>query len=106
CLVVGSAARGFYILPLHDALPIWAVAVDPATPVRTDTGVETELQGLAGATVIALKGGSAAAPALSPVGDEPPLLVADSSGTQSLDRKSTRLNFSHAIIAYAVVCLQ
>jgi phospholipid/cholesterol/gamma-HCH transport system substrate-binding protein len=54
-------------------------AIDPGTPVRAH--VEVEFQGLTGATVISLKGGSATAP---PVTGEPPLLVADQTATQSL----------------------
>jgi phospholipid/cholesterol/gamma-HCH transport system substrate-binding protein len=57
------------------------VAIDPATPVRADTHVEIEFQGLTGATVISLRGGSATAP---PLTGEPPLLVADQAATQSL----------------------
>jgi phospholipid/cholesterol/gamma-HCH transport system substrate-binding protein len=56
-------------------------ALDPATPVRADTRVEIEFQGLTGATVISLRGGSATAPPLS---GEPPLLVADKAATESL----------------------
>jgi phospholipid/cholesterol/gamma-HCH transport system substrate-binding protein len=56
-------------------------ALDPATPVRADTRVEIEFQGLTGATVISLRGGSATAPPLS---GEPPLLVADKVATESL----------------------
>jgi phospholipid/cholesterol/gamma-HCH transport system substrate-binding protein len=59
-------------------------AIDPATPVRADTHVEIEFQGLTGATVISLRGGSATAPALSAAGGEPPLLVADPAAAQSL----------------------
>src|SRR5215475_6561874 len=57
-------------------------AVDPETPVRADTYVEVEFQGLTGATVIALKGGSATAPLLTGAGGQPPVLVANE------DRKS------------------
>jgi phospholipid/cholesterol/gamma-HCH transport system substrate-binding protein len=60
------------------------VAVDPATPVRADTRVEIELQGLTGATAIALRGGSPTAPALSAPGGAAPLLIADDAATQSL----------------------
>jgi phospholipid/cholesterol/gamma-HCH transport system substrate-binding protein len=60
------------------------VAIDPATPVRADTKVEVEFQGLTGATAIALRGGSPTAPALSASGGTPPLLVADDAATQSL----------------------
>jgi phospholipid/cholesterol/gamma-HCH transport system substrate-binding protein len=56
-------------------------AIDPGTPVRADTHVEIEFQGLTGATVISLRGGSASAP---PVSGEPPLLVADQAASQSL----------------------
>jgi phospholipid/cholesterol/gamma-HCH transport system substrate-binding protein len=59
-------------------------AIDPATPVRADTHVDVEFQGLTGATVIALKGGSAAAPLLKPSGGQPPLLVAGEAVGQSL----------------------
>jgi phospholipid/cholesterol/gamma-HCH transport system substrate-binding protein len=60
------------------------VAVDPATPVRVDTHVDIEFQGLTGATAIALRGGSPTAPALVASAGAPPLLVADSTSTQSL----------------------
>jgi phospholipid/cholesterol/gamma-HCH transport system substrate-binding protein len=60
------------------------IAVDPATPVRADTYVDVEFQGLTGATAIALRGGSPSAPALTASGGEPPLLVADDAATQSL----------------------
>jgi phospholipid/cholesterol/gamma-HCH transport system substrate-binding protein len=56
-------------------------AIEPATPVRADTHVEIEFQGLTGATVISLRGGSATAP---PLAGEPPLLVAEPQATQSL----------------------
>jgi phospholipid/cholesterol/gamma-HCH transport system substrate-binding protein len=56
-------------------------AIDPATPVRADTQVEIEFQGLTGATVVSLRGGSATAPPLS---GQPPLLVAGEAATQSL----------------------
>jgi phospholipid/cholesterol/gamma-HCH transport system substrate-binding protein len=60
------------------------VAVDPATPIRADTRVDIEFQGLTGATAIALRGGSGTAPMLKAVGGAPPLLVADHASTQSL----------------------
>jgi phospholipid/cholesterol/gamma-HCH transport system substrate-binding protein len=61
-------------------------AVDPATPVRADTHVEVEFQGLTGATVIALKGGSAKAPLLTAADGKVPRLVADDAATQSLSQ--------------------
>jgi phospholipid/cholesterol/gamma-HCH transport system substrate-binding protein len=60
------------------------VAVDPTTPIRADTRVDIEFQGLTGATAIALRGGSATAPMLAAVGAAPPLLIADDAATQSL----------------------
>jgi phospholipid/cholesterol/gamma-HCH transport system substrate-binding protein len=63
---------------------IVTVAVDPATPVRTDTRVELEFQGLTGATAIALRGGAPTAPALTAPDGAVPLLVADDAATESL----------------------
>jgi phospholipid/cholesterol/gamma-HCH transport system substrate-binding protein len=60
------------------------MAVDPATPVRVDTRVDIEFQGLTGATAIALRGGSAKAPTLTVTDGTPPLLIADDAATQSL----------------------
>ena len=60
------------------------VSIDPPTPVRADTRIEIEFQGLTGATVISLKGGSASSPPLRAPSGEPPLLVADEAATQSL----------------------
>jgi phospholipid/cholesterol/gamma-HCH transport system substrate-binding protein len=62
-------------------------AIDPATPVRTDTHVEIEFQGLAGATIIPLRGGSATAP---PLDGRPPLLVADQAATESLTQAARK----------------
>jgi phospholipid/cholesterol/gamma-HCH transport system substrate-binding protein len=56
-------------------------AIDPGTPVRVDTVVEVEFQGLTGATVISLRGGSATSP---PLRGQPPLLIAGEAATQSL----------------------
>jgi phospholipid/cholesterol/gamma-HCH transport system substrate-binding protein len=59
-------------------------AIEPATPVRADTHVEVEFQGLTGATAIALKGGSATSPLLTATDGQPPVLVANGAATQSL----------------------
>ena len=53
-----------------------AVSLDPGTPVRADTQVDITSQGFTGAAAIALKGGSAQAPRLTPTNGHPPLLVA------------------------------
>ncbi len=60
------------------------IAVAPSTPVRPDTHVGLDFQGLTGVPVIALEGGSSAAPVwLTPPG-EPPVLVADPLAGQSM----------------------
>ena len=53
-----------------------AISLDPGTPVRADTEVDIAYQGFTGAAAVALKGGSAQAPRLTPKGGKPPLLVA------------------------------
>lgn len=64
------------------------IAVDPAAPVRDDTLVDVDFQGLTGAPVIELTGGEAAAAHLAPVGGEPPLLTAAPGSTQSLTQSA------------------
>jgi phospholipid/cholesterol/gamma-HCH transport system substrate-binding protein len=58
------------------------ISVERATPVRADTQVTLDFQGLMGVTSIALKGGSAQSPALN--GPGVPLLVADASAGADL----------------------
>jgi phospholipid/cholesterol/gamma-HCH transport system substrate-binding protein len=60
------------------------IAIEPSTPVRADTHVDIDFQGLAGAPVIAMKGGNPASPALATATDQPSLLVADPTAGQSL----------------------
>jgi phospholipid/cholesterol/gamma-HCH transport system substrate-binding protein len=60
------------------------ISVDRATPVRADTQVMLDFQGLMGVTSVALKGGTAQAPALS---NARPLLTADASA--GLDLSTT-----------------
>jgi len=52
------------------------IAVNAATPIRSDTAVDITHQGLTGAPTIALKGGSADAPRLVSPNGQPPELVA------------------------------
>ncbi len=52
------------------------IAVNAATPIRTDTAVDVTHQGLTGAPTIALKGGAANAPQLLSPDGKPPELVA------------------------------
>jgi phospholipid/cholesterol/gamma-HCH transport system substrate-binding protein len=61
-----------------------SIAVDTATPIRTDTQVDISFQGLTGAPAIALKGGSATAPRLTSQDGQPPLLLAGPGVGQNL----------------------
>jgi phospholipid/cholesterol/gamma-HCH transport system substrate-binding protein len=60
------------------------IAVEPSTPMRADTLVDIEFQGLSGAPVIALKGGSPTAPVLKSAQGDLPTLVAPASAGQSM----------------------
>jgi phospholipid/cholesterol/gamma-HCH transport system substrate-binding protein len=60
------------------------IGIAPATPVRSDTQVTLEFQGLTGIASLALRGGSPSAPPVPRVGNEPPVLIADSGATQDL----------------------
>jgi phospholipid/cholesterol/gamma-HCH transport system substrate-binding protein len=71
-------------LQLDPAMPrqvIAVMAVDRSVPVRADTGIGLDFQGLTGIASISLKGGSPGAPI--PPGD-PPRLVADLGVTQDV----------------------
>src|SRR3712207_8210833 len=84
-----TATTEIYTLSLHDALPILAIL-----------GVEQLLDH--GLAVVGLVAG-----ALEHVEGEGHRLVAvDAVRVDVLDRKSTRLNSSHANISYAVFCLK
>jgi phospholipid/cholesterol/gamma-HCH transport system substrate-binding protein len=60
------------------------IAVAPTTPVRTDTQVDLDFQGLTGVPVVTLAGGNMAAPALTSSRGEPPVLVAGAAAGQSM----------------------
>jgi phospholipid/cholesterol/gamma-HCH transport system substrate-binding protein len=74
---VGEVIR----LKLNNENPRWieaSIAIDPAAPMRVDTRVGVDFQGLTGVPVILLAGGApAAAPIPAAKDGEPPLLVAD-----------------------------
>ncbi len=61
-----------------------AISLDPGTPVRADTQVDITYQGFTGAAAVALKGGSAQAPRLTPKDGQPPLLIAGADVGRSL----------------------
>jgi phospholipid/cholesterol/gamma-HCH transport system substrate-binding protein len=53
------------------------IAVERATPVRADTRIGIDFQGLAGAPVVALAGGTPSLPLLATLKGGPPVLIAD-----------------------------
>ncbi len=67
-------------------LVIAAIAVERGTPVRADTQVRMDFQGLMGSPSISLVGGSIASPALTASPGEPPTLMADPAATEDLSR--------------------
>ena len=60
------------------------IAVASDTPMRADTKVGIEFQGLMGSPVVSLSGGAAKAQALDLVGGEPPMLIADANAGQNM----------------------
>jgi phospholipid/cholesterol/gamma-HCH transport system substrate-binding protein len=61
-----------------------AVSIHPATPLRTDTRVGLDFQGLTGVAVITLSGGAADAPPLAPEAGGPATLIAPPNAGESL----------------------
>jgi len=65
------------------------ISVDMNTPVRADSQVSLDFQGLTGIAALALKGGTmAAGPLKAKDGEEMPVLVADASATQELTQSA------------------
>jgi phospholipid/cholesterol/gamma-HCH transport system substrate-binding protein len=54
--------------PEHPEQVVATIGVDPGTPIRSDTRVGIETQGLTGGAVVTLRGGSATAEAVPPQG--------------------------------------
>src|SRR5947209_14448600 len=73
-----TGTTDIYTLSLHDALPIWA-EISSSVWLYRASGALLSSRSMA---------------------------VARALGTPGLDRKSTRLNSSHANISYAVFCLK
>src|SRR5581483_7544072 len=74
-------------LSLSDPRQVNAViAIEQNTPVRADTQVGLDFQGLTGIASVALTGGAASSPLLVPSEDKPPVLVADASASQDVTR--------------------
>ncbi len=66
------------------------ISVTPDTPVRRDTKASIDFQGLTGAPVVALEGGSAAAPLLAGLGADA-ALVADKAAGESLSTSARQV---------------
>jgi phospholipid/cholesterol/gamma-HCH transport system substrate-binding protein len=75
---------GLTLSPTNPREVTASIAVVAGTPVRTDTKVGLEFQGLTGVPVISLLGGDPAAPALASSSTEPAVLVADPNAGQSM----------------------
>lgn len=60
------------------------ISVNSTTPVRSDTKVGIEFQGLTSSPVLALRGGAPDAPPATSTDQQPPLLAVDPNDTQSL----------------------
>ncbi|HZS63878.1 MAG TPA: MlaD family protein [Xanthobacteraceae bacterium] len=70
--------------PQNPRLVLATVEIDQNAPVRADTKVGLDFQGLTGIASVALTGGSPSAPALVSTNGRPPLLVADAAATQDV----------------------
>ena len=62
------------------------IEIDARAPVRTDTQVGLDFQGLTGIASVSLTGGSKDAPVFARFDDEPPMLIADASASQDVTR--------------------
>jgi phospholipid/cholesterol/gamma-HCH transport system substrate-binding protein len=60
------------------------IAIERGTPLRADTKVSVDFQGLMGSPLISLKGGTSASPVLTASQGSPPTLVADASAGEDL----------------------
>src|SRR4249919_1508924 len=76
------------------------LAVNKATPIRSDTRVGLEFAGLTGVAAVSLKGVSANTPLIEREEGEPPTLKADPSASQDLmEAVRDALNSANAVIA-------
>jgi phospholipid/cholesterol/gamma-HCH transport system substrate-binding protein len=74
--------------PKEPRIVMATVAVDPSTPVRVDTTVGMDFQGLTGSPVVVLSGGNSDAQAPSSTDGQPPLLVAAENAGQTLTQSA------------------
>src|SRR5262245_25268725 len=71
---VGEVTDNLHLDPVSPRQVHSIIAVDRGTPIRADTAVSIDFQGLTGSPVIALAGGASNRPLLA-AGGEPPLLL-------------------------------
>src|SRR3712207_6939363 len=84
-----TATTEIYTLSLHDALPIWRPSFEPGRCLRpTSHHVAPSHRSVNASTTCLIHAA-----------------ICSCSFNSSVDRKSTRLNSSHANISYAVFCL-
>src|SRR5256885_5622180 len=100
-----TATTEIYTLSLHDALPICRAIVGPGLfrPAIQISRLEIAIdERCLGHGACKQRSSQCQAPCLGSglLFESTPL------GTDSLDRKSTRLNSSHLVISYAVFCLK
>jgi phospholipid/cholesterol/gamma-HCH transport system substrate-binding protein len=67
------------------------ISVDKSAPIRADTRIGLEFQGLTGIAAIALSGGTFSKPALVGSKENPPELTADPSATQDITQQAREL---------------
>src|SRR3712207_8740656 len=91
-----TASTEIYTLSLHDALPIFACGrTVPVAALKAGTGLD-------GFQLASLDAGDERS---HKIADPVPERAGETAG-KDRDRKSTRLNSSHANISYAVFCLK
>jgi phospholipid/cholesterol/gamma-HCH transport system substrate-binding protein len=85
--------------PKQPNVVIATLAVDPATPIRSDSAVGMDFQGLTGAPVVVLNGGSPNSPVPPSSDGLPPLLVAapDAGQTLTQSASNTLRNFDKVL---------
>jgi phospholipid/cholesterol/gamma-HCH transport system substrate-binding protein len=73
----------------HDPRKVVAlVTLEGAVPVRSDTKVGLQFQGLTGLAAVALTGGAADAPPIAAQGDAPPTIYADASASADVTQQA------------------
>lgn len=75
---------GLNLDPKHPQQVVATIAIPRSVPVHKDTEVGIQFQGLTGIASLALKGGTAASPALTGTKDHPAELVAPAAATQDV----------------------